>query len=112
MNTEWNSTTKHIVGVGLFIFGVYLIYLSRSVLTLVIIAALIAFLLMPIVDLLHHRYKMPRIVAVLLTYIITSIVVALAPLILFPKLFEALISWLALITRWCLITVCDGLTTP
>ncbi|MCB0173698.1 MAG: AI-2E family transporter [Anaerolineae bacterium] len=88
MNTEWNSTTKHIVGVGLFIFGVYLIYLSRSVLTLVIIAALIAFLLMPIVDLLHHRYKMPRIVAVLLTYIITSIVVALAPLILFPQIIR------------------------
>ena len=50
MNTEWSNTTKHIVGTGLIIFGVYILYLSRSVLALVIIAALIAFLLMPAVD--------------------------------------------------------------
>lgn len=88
MNTEWSKTTKHIVGIGLIIFGVYIIYLSRSVLTLVAIAALIAFLLMPIVDLLHQRLKLPRFVAVLVTYILASIVVVLAPIILFPQIIR------------------------
>ncbi|MCB0212513.1 MAG: AI-2E family transporter [Anaerolineae bacterium] len=88
MNTEWSKTTKHIVGTGLVIFGVYIVYLSQSVLTLVIIAALIAFLLMPLVDLLHLRLKLPRIVAVLVTYLLATIFVILAPVVLFPQIIR------------------------
>lgn len=88
MNTEWSNTTKHIVGTGLIIFGVYILYLSRSVLALVIIAALIAFLLMPAVDFLHYRLRFPRIIAVLVTYILATIAVGLAPFVLFPEIIR------------------------
>ena len=69
MIVEWDKTTKYIVGVGLILFGLYLLYLSRSVLTLFIIAALIAFLLRPVVRFFHHRCKIPRGLSVLLSYL-------------------------------------------
>lgn len=88
MNTEWSKTTKHVVGIGLAIFGVYIIYLSRSVLTLVIIAALVAFLLMPIVDFFNNRFRMPRGLAVLLAYLILIVILLLAPLVFAPPIIN------------------------
>jgi len=88
MNTEWSTSTKQIVAVGLVIFGLYILYLSSSVITLVIIAALIAFLLMPIVDFLHHRLKLPRGIAILLAYLLSIIAILLAPLIFIPPIIS------------------------
>jgi len=88
MNTEWSTPTKQIVGVGLAIFGLYILYISSSVITLVIIAALIAFLLMPIVDFFHHRLKLPRGVAILLAYLLSIIAILLAPLIFIPPIIS------------------------
>ena len=88
MNTEWSTTTKHIVAVGLALFGLYVLYLSRSVIALLVIAALIAFLLMPLVDFFQRRFKLPRGGAVLLTYIIGIIVLLLAPLVFIPPIID------------------------
>jgi predicted PurR-regulated permease PerM len=90
MNTEWSATTKYIVSVGLVIFGLYVIYLSRSVLTLVVLAALAAFLLVPIVDFFNTRLKMPRGVAVLVTYLLAAVVILLSPLIFVPPIVDGL----------------------
>jgi predicted PurR-regulated permease PerM len=89
MNTEWRPTTKYVVGMGLAIFGIYLIYLSRSVLALIIIAALIAFLVRPIISFLFHRLKVPWRLAVLVTYLVATIVLLLAPLFLVPPIVNA-----------------------
>ena len=77
-----------IVGVGLAIFALYILYLSSSIITLVIIAALIAFLLMPLVDFFHHRLKLPRGVAILLAYVVSIIGILLAPLIFIPPIIS------------------------
>ncbi len=90
MNTEWSDTTKHIVAVGLGLFALYIIYLSQSVLTIVIIAALVAFLLMPLVEFLHQRLKLSRGWAVLITYLITGIALFLSPLVFLPPLINGL----------------------
>lgn len=87
-NPEWSVPTKHIVGVGLFLFGLYVIYLSRSVITLLVIASLVAFLLMPVVDFFQRRLKLPRGVAVLLTYILGTIALLLAPLVFVPPIID------------------------
>lgn len=87
-NTEWTTTTKHIVAVGLVLFGLYVLYLSRSVIALVVIAALIAFLLMPLVDFFQRRLKLPRGVAVLLTYVVGIILLLLAPLVFVPPIID------------------------
>ncbi|MFC2055664.1 AI-2E family transporter [Chloroflexota bacterium] len=89
MYTEWKSTTRYIVGVGLFLFGLVIIYLSRSVLTMLVIAALIAFLVRPLIGYLSKRLGVPRGVVVLITYLLVTILLLLAPLILLPPIIDA-----------------------
>jgi len=88
LNTEWNKTTKHIVAVGMVLFGLYLLYLSAPVLKIFAIAALVAFLLMPVVTFLQQRLKMPRLLAVLLSYLALIVAVLLIPLIMLPPVID------------------------
>jgi len=70
------------------LFGLYLLYLSAPVLKIVIIAALAAFLLMPVVTFLHNRLKIPRLLAILLSYLVLIVVILLSPLILLPPVID------------------------
>ena len=88
MSTEWNKTTKHIVAVGMALFGLYLLYLSTSVLKIFGIAALVAFLLMPVVTFLHKRLKIPQVLATLLSYLVLIVVILLAPLVMLPPVID------------------------
>lgn len=88
MHPQWSTPTKHIVGVGLFIFGLYVLYISSPILWLLIIAALFAFLLMPLVDFFNYRCRLPRSVAILLAYLIAIIAISLAPLVFVPQIIE------------------------
>ena len=90
MSTKWSRQTRYIVGVGLVVFGLALIYVSRSVLAMIILAALIAFLLNPIIHLFQNRLRFPRGAAVAISYILAGLVVLLAPLILLPQVIEGL----------------------
>lgn len=88
MSTEWSRPTKYIVGVGLFLFSLYLLYISRDTLTLLIVAALIAFLLTPLINFFHQRLKIPRGLAVLLAYLLLILFFLLSPLILLPPIID------------------------
>lgn len=88
MSTEWSKTTKHIVAVAMVLFGLYLLYLSGPVLTIFVIAALVAFLLMPVVTFLHKRLKLPRVLATLLSYLVLIVAILLTPLILLPPILD------------------------
>jgi predicted PurR-regulated permease PerM len=90
MNTDWSTTTKQLVGVGLFFFGLFVLYISRSFLTLIVLAALIAFLLVPIVNFFDYRCRLPHGVAILVTYLIAVVVVLLAPLIFVPQIIDGI----------------------
>jgi predicted PurR-regulated permease PerM len=70
------------------LFGLYLLYLSRSVLTILVIAALVAFLLMPVVTFLHKRLKIPRVLGTLLSYVVLIVALLLAPLLLLPPVID------------------------
>jgi predicted PurR-regulated permease PerM len=87
-NTNWSKATKYIVSIGLALFGVYILFMSRSVLPLVTVAALIAFLLMPFVNFFQNTLKLPKGFAVLLTYLLAIIVVLLSPLIFLPPIID------------------------
>jgi predicted PurR-regulated permease PerM len=102
---EWSAPTKYIVSVGLVIFGLYLVYLSNSVLTLVILAGLFAFLLLPMVDFLEERLKLPRIVAVLITYALVGVALLLSPLVFVNPIidgfnFLAQVDYQGLVQDW------------
>lgn len=88
MSTEWSKTTKHIVAVGMALFGLYLLYLSAPVLKIFVIAALVAFLLMPVVTFLHERLKIPQVLAILLSYLVLIVAILLTPLILLPPIID------------------------
>ena len=88
MNTEWHKTTKHLVAVGMVVFGIYLLYLSRHILNILVVAALVAFLLMPVVIFLQQRLRMPRVIAILFSYLVLIITILLSPLILLPPVID------------------------
>jgi predicted PurR-regulated permease PerM len=88
MSTEWSKPTKYIVGVGLTLFGLYVLYLSQDTLTLLILAALIAFLLTPLINFMHLDLKLPRGLAVLLAYLFLILFFLLTPLVLLPPIID------------------------
>ena len=88
MSNEWSKPTKYIVGVALALFGLYVLYISRDTLTLLIVAALIAFLLTPVINFFHLRLKLPRGMAVLVSYLLLIVLILLTPLILLPPIID------------------------
>lgn len=96
MQTEWKSTTRYIVAIGLFLFLLVLLYLSRPVLPMLIVASLIALLVRPIINWLCERFRFPRGLSVLVTFLLVAVVIILAPLILIPPIINAVNFFLKL----------------
>lgn len=90
MNTEWSKTTKYIVGIGVVLLGIYILFLSRSVIPLLVIAALIAVIVSPVIGWLHRGLRMPRVLAVVLVYLLLFIIVPLAFALVIPAIVNAL----------------------
>jgi predicted PurR-regulated permease PerM len=89
MNTEWNDANKRAVAIVGVLIGVFVLYISRPVIPFIILAAILAFLLNPIVGLFQMRLRMPRWLAVILTYVLLLIALILLPLIIVPAVIEA-----------------------
>jgi predicted PurR-regulated permease PerM len=66
----WTPTTKRMVAVGLVVFGVFIVYLARNAIAIVAFAAVLAFLLAPLVKTLHRRAGLPRPLALIGTYLL------------------------------------------
>lgn len=89
MSAEWSRTTRYIVGVGLMLFFLYLLYLSRQVIPLFILAALLSFLIRPVVRFSTTRLRIPKAVAVPVVYLLALIIIGAAPLVLTPTVITA-----------------------
>jgi predicted PurR-regulated permease PerM len=89
MGAEWSRTTRYIVGIGLFLFLLYLLVLSRQVIPLFILAALLSFLIRPVVRFAQNRLRIPKAIAVPVIYFLAVIVIASAPLVLTPTVITA-----------------------
>jgi predicted PurR-regulated permease PerM len=96
MDKPWSATTRTIVGLLLFVFSLVLIYISRSVLPMMIIAALIAFLVRPLIVHMIERWRFPRTAAVVVAYLLVALVIILAPLILVPPAIDTVNFFLEL----------------
>ena len=90
MNTAWSKPTKYIAGVGLVLLGIYVLHLSRSVIPLLIIAALIAVIVRPVIGWLQRDFSLPRGVAIAITYLVLAILVPLAFVLIVPMIVNAL----------------------
>lgn len=89
MNAEWKVATKYVIGVALAILGIYFLYLSRSVIYLLLAGALIAFVLNPMVRALMRRLRFPKWLAILVSHLLAGLVLLLAPLVLIPPILNA-----------------------
>ena len=85
----WAPATRYIVGIGLVLAGIALMYVIRAQLSLLIAAALIAFLVQPIVEGLHRRLGLPRGAAVIITYVGVLLTIGLILVIVIPSFVGA-----------------------
>ena len=84
MNNTWDAPTRRYVAVGLAVLLIYLVYLARPLLPNLILAAIMAFALAPVIRFLNGRLRIPKPIAIILAYILLILVIMLLPAILIP----------------------------
>jgi predicted PurR-regulated permease PerM len=89
VSPEWSSTTKRIVAISGILIGIFIIYISQSVLPFILVAAIVAFLLNPVVMFFNGKLRMPHWLAVMLTYFLLIVILLLVPLIATPAIINA-----------------------
>jgi predicted PurR-regulated permease PerM len=90
MKTTWNNSTKYLVGIGLVMLGILIVYLSRPVLPALIEAALLAVIVRPAILWLQHRLHLSHGQTVGLVYVCLAILVPLAVVLILPMLMDTL----------------------
>jgi predicted PurR-regulated permease PerM len=78
------------VAVGLVLLGIFVIYISRTVIPLLVVAGLIAFVVSPLVRLLHEQLGIPRGLSVGLVYAAALLLLPLATLLLLTAVTQVL----------------------
>jgi predicted PurR-regulated permease PerM len=84
MNKNWDAPTRRLVAIGLIALLIYLIHLSRALLPNLILAAIMAFALAPVIGFLNRRLRIPKPIAIILAYLLLILVILLLPAILIP----------------------------
>jgi predicted PurR-regulated permease PerM len=70
----WSPQTKIAVAVGLAVFAAILFWFSRDALPIIAMAGIVAFLVAPMVRVLHRRFHWPRWLALGIGYLVVLIV--------------------------------------
>lgn len=95
MPHRWTYDVRRWVVIGLVVAGVIFAYFIRETLPVLVLAVLVAYLLNPIVTFLKRRFKLPRIAAAALTYIVlVAILIGLGILVTpnFARQFGGLVA--------------------
>ncbi|MFZ9857963.1 MAG: AI-2E family transporter [Roseiflexaceae bacterium] len=90
MHTRWSKTTKYLVGIAVVALAIYALYLSSSVIPLLIIAGLMAVLVRPPIAWLHHTLRMPLGFAVGLVHLLLIVIVPVIVVLLVPAIIDAI----------------------
>jgi HAD superfamily hydrolase (TIGR01549 family) len=88
VSSEWTQTTKRMVTVGLVLVLLLVLYLFRALLPPIAIAAVLAYVLKPIVDFLERRAGLPRVLAVFLVFLALLLVAVTIPATGVPYLVD------------------------
>jgi predicted PurR-regulated permease PerM len=91
VSKPWSESTKRWVVIGLVVAAYVLLYRVRSLLPPVILAALLAYLLNPVVE-RFTRLRMSRTIATLVTYLLVLMAVGLVAYILVPMIVQQVSS--------------------
>lgn len=90
-SSRWDRATKRTVVVLMMIVALIVVWLSTAVLPILIFAAIIAYLLNPIVD-LGDRLRIPRSLTTIFVFLLLLIGFILLPVLLIPVLLNQLTS--------------------
>jgi predicted PurR-regulated permease PerM len=91
MKTTWSRPTKYLIGIGLVVLGIFLLYLSRPVIPLLVVAALIAMIVRPVILWLHRHLHLSRGSAVGWVYLCLAILGPLVVILTLPTIIDALV---------------------
>ena len=83
---QWSSRTKIVISLLLLAFAVYLLYRFSVILAPLIMAVIIAYLLTPVTNFLQKRLHIPRVLAILLAYVLLIVILITLPLLIVPPL--------------------------
>ena len=83
-STAWSPTTKRLVGAGLVIILLLVLYLFRALLPPVAIALVLAYILKPFADLIERRTRLSRTLSVILVFVILLLLISLIPVTVVP----------------------------
>jgi len=102
VSTHWSTGTKYFVSALLFLAFIGIIYISSSSMSTIIFAALLTFIVHPIVKFFQRRFTMGRGGATLITYLLVVGLLILIPFLIIPSIvnsvkFLAEIDYLALL---------------
>lgn len=84
MNNSWDAPTRRLVAIGLIGLIVFLIILAQPLLPNLIMAAIMAFALAPVIGFLNGRLRVPKPIAIVLSYLLLILIILLLPAILIP----------------------------
>jgi predicted PurR-regulated permease PerM len=88
-SNRWSAPTRYMMGVFLFLSVIVVLFIGRSVIPMVIGAALLALLVDPLIRFMMRRMRMKKGLAVGLTYFLVVAIVVLIPLLAVPSLVQA-----------------------
>ena len=111
MKTAWSSPTKYVVGIGLVLAGIYALYLSRSLIPILVLAALIAMIVRPLVVWLQRRGRLPRRLAVAVVYLGLLILIPLGVVLVIPTIVDAVSYVLSIDYQAVVQTVLEWLSS-
>ncbi len=86
---RWSTPTRYIMGVFLFLGLLAVLWIGRSVIPILVAAALLALFVDPLVGLFIRRFKMKKGLAVTLTYLLVISLLLLIPILAIPSLVNA-----------------------
>ena len=90
-SSEWDLPTKRTVLVILLIGLIFVVWISRPILPMLVVSGIIAYLLSPIVD-LGERLRLPRTVMTLILFVLLVVLLVLLPIFFVPILIRQLAS--------------------
>jgi len=88
MVPRWTETTKRMVVVTGVILVLILVYLTRATLLSLLVAAVLAYALYPLVAWLHRRLRFPHTVATVVIYVLLLAALAATPVLVVPVVID------------------------
>lgn len=86
---RWHPATKRMVVVVLLVGAALLFWISRPVMPLLVIAAMVSYLLNPVVD-TFERLRIPRSLSTVVLYLVLLVTIILTPILVVPVLIRQL----------------------